>query len=146
MEIEKELMELVGKFLFDITMVKSQFLNDQHILKNTHQKKLLIDTITFYSNKKKEMLNEDFEIQKILELNRKQTNDEYEIPEDNSNLSSTDTNDNISDTESEYMYSDADENDTQMVDKMMTLSKILLRRARQSKVGLFIKKKIEYNI
>ena len=144
--------------------VKQNFMHDskdENI--KEQQMKLLLETIKYYSRRKKELLNEEFETKKIFEITQmdnknknndgadadnednKDKNDDGESNDNNCNTSeisssSSDTHD--SDTESEYAFSDVDETDTQKVNKLMACAGISLRRARQSKIGLYLNKKI----
>jgi len=120
------------------------------------KEELLFETIKFYSEKKKALLGEDFETKKIFEMAekyKKSTNeknnvlaisadDEFEGISNKNDCSlsnSSDTHD--SDTESEYAFSSANEDDTQKVNRVMACAKISLRRAQQSKTGIYLNKR-----
>jgi len=162
--IEKDLIEIVTKFTFDFMRVKQNFMRDSKD-ENTKERqiKLLLETIKYYSRRKKVLLDEEFETKKIFEITQMYNKNKNDVNgnadnEDNKDKNDDDLNDNNcdaselpsssssdthdSDTESEYAFSDVDETDTQKVNRLMACAGISLRRARQSKIGLYLNKKM----
>ena len=137
-------MNVVEKFVFDFMRIKQNFINGSNKDIRERQMKLLFLTIKYYSHNKKKILNEDFESQKISEFEK--FVEAYENDNNSSDDCSTEESSDSNDSISEYEFSDADEIDTQNVNALMACAEISLRRARQSKIGIYLNKKHTFDL
>ncbi|NBX75525.1 MAG: hypothetical protein EBQ92_03150 [Proteobacteria bacterium] len=125
-----ELQKCITAFFTNVASLKGQIINGF----GDADKKMdvIYKTLKYYSECKKEILGEDFEVpdRKILE--------QHEENSDNGNDSSDGSE---SDCESEYEFSDIDESMEEKKCSTMANSVIILNNIRQSKMFVRISKK-----
>ena len=108
--MEKELENYITKFIFDIITMKNNIIMKQDDINIRNTKfKLIYETIKYYSENKKNCLNEDFDLQFLLSFNDNDNNDNDNNVNDN-NVNDNNVNDNnVNDNNSNN--SNSDDND-----------------------------------
>lgn len=129
-----DLSDCVTSFLANVATLKRQIIDG---VGDTDKKiEVIYRTLKYYSECKKEILNEDYEIPKNKWIIEKKNDGDSETEVASDSDSETD-----SDCESEYDISDDDEDIKRKKCSLMVNSRIVLNSVRQSKIYVCINKK-----